>query len=341
MTDVEQDRERLRSMEALWEKERTSLLQKQHKLELIVNKTKSDPAMLVNDPLVTDTLSTNDSGTDAATGLAQHIEIPDLNLVRWEDFRLCLFNPPAESFAIDVLDGEPDISFELPRHSRWGNTNTMQTVRLRSKMSKISDQLQISGQKPISERIRINSKHILKILSEIFGVTLTSDKDKPLVMTRPYKALDYWSEAIRVKFLQLEYKFSPSEAQSVRTESKDTTLVIPGDTTQAFESSPITRASTDEEIQSKSVNEKEENNDEWTDSMTAYRHLKCLMQFMDEQLFGKAKFLESDRCRTVAFPDVWYLFKPSDEVVDQSLRQVYRVIGITSPGHQVSPPLAC
>ncbi|KAH8745241.1 hypothetical protein BGZ57DRAFT_975572 [Hyaloscypha finlandica] len=334
MTEVEQDRERLRSMEALWEQEKTSLLQKQRKLELIANETKPDPATVPTDQPVTDP-----PVTEAATDLAQHIEIPDLNLVRWLSFRLCLSNAPADSFAIDVLDGEPEISFERPRfYSMWSHSKAAETVRPRANMIKTSEQVQDRGQKPISERIRINSKHILRILSKIRGEPLTSDDDSPLVMTRPYKALDYWSEAIRAKFRQLESKFSPSEAQSASTESKDTTLAIPGDATQASESPPITGVSTGEKSQSDDAPEGEEDDDEWTNSMTAYRHLKCLIRFMDDQLLGKAKFLESDRCRTVAFTDVWYLFKPGDEVVDQSLRQVYRVIGITSPGHQVFPP---
>lgn len=334
MTKVEQDRERLRSEEALWEQERASLLQKQHQLELILKETKADPAILATDPLGTDAV------TDPATDLPQHIEIADLNFVRWVSFRLRRSTAPPSSFAIDVLDGEPEISFERPRYyNMWrSHTKAAETVRPHSNITKTSELVQDRGQKPVSERIRINSKYILRILSKIRGETLTSDDDSPLVMTRPYKALDYWSEAIRAKFLELESKFSPSEAPSVSIESKDTTLAIPGDATQALESSPITGVSSGEKSQSESVAGGEEDDDEWTNSMTAYRHLKCLIRFMDEQLLGKAKFLESDRFRTVAFTDIWYLFKPGDEVVDQSLRQVYRVIGITSPGHQVFPP---
>ncbi|KAF7505834.1 hypothetical protein GJ744_000409 [Endocarpon pusillum] len=200
------------------------------------------------------------------------------------------------------------------------HTKAPETVRPHSKITKTSELVQDRGQSPVSERIRINSKYILRILSKIRGETLTSDDDGPLVMTRPYKALDYWSEAIRAKFLKLESKFSPSEAPSVSIESKDTTLAIPGDATQAPESSPMTRVSSGEKSQSESVAGGEEDDDESTNSMTAYRHLKCLIRFMDEQLLRKAKFLESDRCRTVAFTDIWYLFKPGDEVVDQSLR---------------------
>lgn len=343
MTEVEQDRKRLQNAEGLWDQERVSLLEKHHKLELLLNETNPDQAKPTANPSMTDPLPPTDSTTEDATEEARHIEIPDLNLVRWIDFRLCLLKAPAESFAIDVLDGEPDISFERPfYYNMWGRTKKPETVRPRANMTKPSEKTQVRGQTPISERIRIKSKHILKVLSKIHDESLTADDDMPLVMTRPYKALDYWSEAIRAKFLQLESKFSPSGADPVSEGPQEVTSTIPStiaiDTTQASESLPVPRVSTDKTTQNEPDDEGKEEYDEWTNSLTTYQHLKCLIQFMDEQLQGKARFLESDRCRTVAFTDIWYLFKPGDEVVDQTLRQVYRVIGITSPRHQVFPP---
>ncbi|PYH64407.1 ATP-binding protein [Aspergillus vadensis CBS 113365] len=52
----------------------------------------------------------------------------------------------------------------------------------------------------------------------------------------------------------------------------------------------------------------------------------------------KMEWLRSDKCQKVAFADLWYLFKPGDEVVDQGGRQAYRVIGVTSPSHQFISP---
>jgi hypothetical protein len=40
----------------------------------------------------------------------------------------------------------------------------------------------------------------------------------------------------------------------------------------------------------------------------------------------------------VAFADIWYLFKPGDEVISHDCRQVRRVVGLSSPGHWVVPP---
>jgi hypothetical protein len=339
MTEVEQDRERLQKAEALWMEERTSLLEKQRKLGLVVDEAQPASAVSMTEEPGADQLPTTDPAVNAATSSAQHFKIPDINLVPWLDFKLCLIKAPAKSFAIDVLDGEPDISFERPRfYNRWSHAKKAETVRPRTNLTKMSEKVQVRGQKPISERIRINSKHILKILSQIHGETLTLDNESPLVMTRPYKALDYWSEAIRAKFLQLESRFGSSGDHFVGAGSLEVSSAAPEAEKQGSKSSPVPRESTSESSGNKSDAEEKEEEDEWTNSVTAYRHLKCLVRFMDEQLLGKTIFLESERCKTVAFTDIWYLFKPGDEVVDQSLKQVYRVIGVISPGHQVFPP---
>ncbi|KAK3363789.1 hypothetical protein B0T25DRAFT_562772 [Lasiosphaeria hispida] len=42
--------------------------------------------------------------------------------------------------------------------------------------------------------------------------------------------------------------------------------------------------------------------------------------------------------QTVSFTDIWYLFKPGDEVMNQSRRQAYRVVDVASVGHKVISP---
>jgi uncharacterized protein DUF7025 len=78
--------------------------------------------------------------------------------------------------------------------------------------------------------------------------------------------------------------------------------------------------------------------DGYTSSITALRHLRCLLEFMDTDINEKIKFLRGYSCQKVAFSDVWHLFKAGDEVVSYSNRQAYRVISVTSPGHEVIPP---
>ncbi|KAN0108720.1 hypothetical protein V8E51_008462 [Hyaloscypha variabilis] len=329
MTKLEKDRDRLRDMEELWVKERESLLKKQRQLD----ETKSGAA--------TTELGTKlpESKDDAPLRI---FEKPELNFVGWADFRLCLLKNPADSFAIDVLSGEPDVSFERPIITMWSRTNSRYSLE-RGEVARAvlhrdqkSEAAPTRGQKPIPERIRINSRHILRILSKIRNEPLT--EDHPLVMIRPYKALDYWNEAIRSKFLELEKKFGHPEGPAVDKPPQETARGIPDDAGQTSDNAQVSRAASEEATEQEPAAKGEEDRDEWTYSLTAYQHLKCLIRFMDEQLLEKVAFLESDRCRNVSFTDIWYLFKPGDEVVEQSLRQAYRIISISSAGHQVFPP---
>ncbi|PMD44619.1 hypothetical protein L207DRAFT_454313 [Hyaloscypha variabilis F] len=333
MTKLEKDRDRLRDMEELWAKERESLLEKQRQLGLLTGETKSNAAA--------PELGTKQPESKEGAPLAI-FEKPELNVVGWTDFRLCLLKNPPDSFAIDVLSGEPDVSFERPTVTMWSRTNSRYSLE-RGEVTgaalhrdQKSEAAPTRGQKPIPERIRINSRHILRILSKIRDEPLT--EDHPLVMIRPYKALDYWNEAIRSKFLELEKKFGDPEGRSLDKPPQETARGIPDDAAQTSDNTQVSHAASEEATEQEPAAKGEEDRDEWTYSLTAYQHLKCLISFMDEQLVEKVAFLESDRCRNVAFTDIWYLFKPGDEVVDQSLRQAYRIISISSAGHQVFPP---
>jgi hypothetical protein len=334
MTKLEKDRDRLRDMEELWGKEREALLEKKRQLDRLTDEAKPVATAPATD------LAEPESKEHTPPPI---FEKPELNLVGWADFRLCLLKNPTDSFAIDVLSGEPDVSFERPTITMWSRTNSPYSLKSGEAAGTAlhrdqkSEAAPTRGQKPIPERIRINSRHILRILSKIRGEPLA--EDSPLVMIRPYKALDYWNEAIRSKFLKLESKFGPSEGRSMDTAApQETARGIPEDASQTSDDAQVSHTASGEATEQEPAAKGEEDRDEWTYSLTAYQHLKCLIRFMDEQLLEKVAFLESDRCRNVSFTDIWYLFKPGDEVIDQSLRQAYRIISISSAGHQVFPP---
>lgn len=52
-----------------------------------------------------------------------------------------------------------------------------------------------------------------------------------------------------------------------------------------------------------------------TDSLEALRDLRCLVQFMDEDVKPLVDRFRDDTCQKVRFEDLWYLFKPGDDVV--------------------------
>ncbi|KAI0457386.1 hypothetical protein F5B21DRAFT_501436 [Xylaria acuta] len=78
--------------------------------------------------------------------------------------------------------------------------------------------------------------------------------------------------------------------------------------------------------------------DDTESSITALLHLRCLMKFVNDEIKPKLRHIESDRCRRIFFHDLWHLFKPGGEVVDQTEKQAYRVIRVQTPKHRVEDP---
>ncbi|PYI32149.1 P-loop containing nucleoside triphosphate hydrolase protein, partial [Aspergillus indologenus CBS 114.80] len=78
--------------------------------------------------------------------------------------------------------------------------------------------------------------------------------------------------------------------------------------------------------------------DEFTSSETALEQLQVLINFLDLDVKAKMDYVRSEQCHRVSFADVWYLFRPGDEVVDQVGKQAYRIIGVTSSPHKVMSP---
>ncbi|KAK8054513.1 P-loop containing nucleoside triphosphate hydrolase protein [Apiospora phragmitis] len=68
-------------------------------------------------------------------------------------------------------------------------------------------------------------------------------------------------------------------------------------------------------------------------SITAPLHLRCLMKFFDDEIKPKLEYVASDECRVILFHDLWHLYRPGDEVVDQAEKQAFRIIRVQSPRH--------
>ncbi|PYH93984.1 hypothetical protein BO71DRAFT_477292 [Aspergillus ellipticus CBS 707.79] len=65
---------------------------------------------------------------------------------------------------------------------------------------------------------------------------------------------------------------------------------------------------------------------------------QVLVDFLDTDLKPKMEWLRSEKCQKVSFSDIWYLFRPGDEVIDQGGKQAYRVVGVTSSSHRFISP---
>ncbi|KAK4197400.1 hypothetical protein QBC40DRAFT_285657 [Triangularia verruculosa] len=341
------------SKEQEWQVERAALIKKVQELQDL---QKLHPTA--------DAATTIDQSKEVGPTLAQTsptYETAQLNRVSWEVFKLAA---RAGEYVIDVLMEEPVVSFDLSQHWWWqlrrAKQGRLKTTREKAKLQlgSVSTAKQSpSAQKNLPERIRIHSKHIIKILYGILGNSFSKSIDNgPVVMVRPYKALTYHNIAIHQKLSELERRFGPkgveddSSAPTVEKDGKDTPVNKDSEETStvkaledaANQSSPVG----DGEDALGSPREKPETNepdqsteeDELTSSTVAYEHFKCLVEFMDGDIQKRIDYLHSDRCRTVVFQDLWYLFKPGDEVIEQSRRQAYRVIAVTSSGHKVLPP---
>ncbi|KAL8406305.1 hypothetical protein RB596_004956 [Gaeumannomyces avenae] len=326
---LQDERDRLRDMKTLWEREREEMkkqLQEQQQQQADQSGTGGQPAPGMADPAG---LPSDESSAAPAVP----IEKPILNHVDWEDWRLCHLRSKGFSCAIDVLDGEPDVSFERPGYyNYWEPARTAKAAaaaKQRFNPAPKANSSTVPGQGPIAERIRINSKHILRILSKIHGEEISED-DLPLVMIRPYKGLNYYDKAIRAKLAELEAEFGTKDE---RPQPDTATAETASEEVDAVPANAASTAASETEGPSP-----EDVKDEWTFSLMAYEHLKCLVQFMDGQIEKKISYLETGQFTRIPFTDIWYLFRPGVEVVDQTLRQAYRVVHVSSPSHTVFPP---
>lgn len=100
---------------------------------------------------------------------------PELNPVEWAGFKSTLSQESKDLFVINILRGEPVITFEhptVPRRDWKSRRHPMVTPEGKAKPRKAGSkakQQSIPGQAPLPERIRVNSMHILKVFEEIHG----------------------------------------------------------------------------------------------------------------------------------------------------------------------------
>jgi hypothetical protein len=264
---------------------------------------------------------------------------PELNRIEWSTFRVLHAAAEDESFAIDILVGDPVIAFNSLNTPWWirnrsfgVNDATERKVNLN-----LRKQALIPGQPPLPERIRIHSRLILSTLDKIHGDGDLSSAGVPVVMVRPYKGLTYYEHQIRQRIKEIEAKLNKSDQTKTpsvkdepkKTEKDENTQNLNGDGKTDAQLQPVTtnedNLGAGDEGQEKSLGD-------------SYKHLKCLLNFMETEINVKSKYLTSDSCQKVAFADLWHLFRPGDLVMGNDRRQAYRIICVTSTPHKVILP---
>lgn len=282
---------------------------------------------------------------------------PELLFLDWDAFKDARSRKGDACSAIDVLKGEPVVSFDQQAQdsvwwSRWGDRNREDGSRAKIDASAAAahkgTDLADSESSPLPERIRIHSKYITAILEEIHGAKISKTS---FAMVRPFRALTYYEEKIRAKYDELASKFRGA------TDNPDVEGVTgdPGSEEQSDHTTPDVQAdhaSVDEndgappkrktklpprDDLSSITSSSDDGEAIDTSSDAAFQHLVCLVEFID-MIRARSRFLLSGNCSKVTFADVWHLFKPGDEVLDQENRQAYRVLSVNSSGHITLPP---
>ena len=198
----------------------------------------------------------------------------------------------------------------------------------------------------IPERIRINSRYILEILEALSDADHLKAYRGAHAMLRPFRFLGYYEKAIREKLLQLKERFpEPPEAlqedgsQYLKTNDQGpdvdpkNTLTVPKAPTPGSTVSSEKEPSDVNDDSSDSGDDISESPNPYTDSHEASRHLQCVVDFIDANIQERTNFLASDKCTAVTLADIWYLLRPGDEVVEQNLRQAYKVIQVSDAVH--------
>ncbi|KAI1130783.1 hypothetical protein F5Y10DRAFT_102925 [Nemania abortiva] len=228
---------------------------------------------------------------------------------------------------IHIVTGEPEpqLILQLTPHSQIQNINSIEfrdvrnSVEFRDVRASAKDTSADSlEQAPLPERVKIHSD----ALHAIFGHQFKKrpgwhfGEDRATVFLRPFKEFIYHEKGLREHLSELEKRFHNWDGKPF-TENRDDP-----DTKHGPEEGTI-----DEDKAERIGN-----------SITALLHLRCLMKFIDDDIKPRLEYIESGLCRRILFYDLWHLFKPGGEIVDQTEKQAYRIFHVQYPRHIVEDP---
>ena len=119
--------------------------------------------------------------------------------------------------------------------------------------------------------------------------------------------------------------FQPIQSSQTRTSKQSveqgSDLISEKEQVDSTEIAPTTREDKDKARQGKKTRSNAPDEDEkadfenLVDSLEAFRDLRCLVQFMDEELMPIAQDFRKGSRERILFRDLWHLFKPGDEVL--------------------------
>ncbi|KAI5803959.1 hypothetical protein DFH27DRAFT_481046 [Peziza echinospora] len=171
---------------------------------------------------------------------------------------------------------------------------------------------QAASQAPLPERIRIHSRE-LALIRRHFAAKGDTRPAMPLgtpaVLLRPFRGLVHDERRWRETLARLETRYAGRKGAEAPPVSDTDTDAGSRDSPSGHET-----------------------------SLAALLHVRCLLRFFDGVIKPKVEHIRSPACRKIHFHDLWNLFKPGDEVVDQAEKQAYRVTRVQIPTHEIADP---
>ena len=256
--------------------------------------------------------------------------IPELRRVTWAGFKNRI-KDNQKIYAVEALIGEAKYYYQRSKQKASMAISLNEGADEAYEKSKMTSGRGLGDQKEIVDRIRINSVPILMILGEISDQELSVE---PTVHIRPFKFLVHHNRGIRNRLAILESTWSDREAEESLSLQNDkssaghkdrselNTLADPDSIPLQAKISPEEAETAGKEVSDRGETEQLEGRkrtkyEDLVDSVEALKDLRCLVQFMDQDLKDVDRYAKDDPPSRILFKDLWHLFKPGDHVYVQ------------------------
>ncbi|KAH0431934.1 AAA family ATPase [Colletotrichum camelliae] len=274
-------------------------------------------------------------------------------------------------FPVEVVVGEPEprtiLKLDIPRRLK---------SRSVGKPLPRGDNWEAARQQPLPERIKIYSAPFMTIMSQLTSdASWSYELGNSVVILRPYQDLFYYQTQFREWLDRLETEFRGFDGtkdvshvftgkdESNHEDKTGSSIILEGsgnslkgrlstspEQNRALDGEYVEERNSDHvHVSSEAEDGVSEDGDDGSviaadrekrlaNSITALIHLRSLVEFIDHKLKPKQDYLESTSCNQVSFNDLWHLFKPGTEVVEQGGKQAYVVIRVQVPIHKIEEP---
>jgi hypothetical protein len=191
---------------------------------------------------------------------------------------------------------------------------------------------------PLPERIRINSIPLIRILEKVHPKVI-SRRDEPVLLFRPYRGLVFYEEELKRWFKRMERRWGQpakderSEADKTPTDEVALENILLENEASNPECTPSPSVLSDDTSYFS-----ESDFPDFCNDSDAVEDARLLMSFIDHNIKTQMAHVNGESCQKIAFLDLWYIFKPGNEVISSARDQLYRVNRVIGALHNPSYP---